>query len=260
MPVVGQPKILEKLNRIPSILLLIGEKGSGRHLISSEISRQLNLDIEDISESINKEQLYDIYTAAEQKIYFLDFSKIDIKRQNSLLKFIEEPPQNSYILGICENKAQVIYTLLNRFSIWELEKYSKETLRQFTDNEDLISIFNTPGQLKEFESLSIDISKYKATCDALIERIQNANIANILTLPNKIAFSEKDKKTSSNISIDLFKIILLNTIEAKVRSSNDKRYINQYSVINRLISDLYVPNINKKILFEHFLLEFKYTR
>ena len=256
MSIIGQDNILEKLNNIPRVLLLVGDRGSGKHLIISKISDILNLSAIDISSSINKDQLYEIFVSPEQYIYILDFSKISIKNQNVLLKFIEEPPLNCYVIGICENINQVIYTLQNRFKIWNLEKYSKEELKIFTENSSLLEIFNTPGQIIEFNTLDTDIDKYKNLCDLIIEKISNANIANILTIPDKISFTEKDK---SGISIDLFKIILLNSILEKIKLNNNIKYIKQYSIINEFINDLYIPNINKRVLFEHFLLQLKYT-
>ena len=60
------------------------------------------------------------------KIYIIDSSTISIKEQNIILKFVEEPLKNSYIIILKNSK--LLPTILNRCQKWKFEAYSKEEL------------------------------------------------------------------------------------------------------------------------------------
>ena len=78
MSIIGQNKILEKINvSIPRILLLSGDKGSGKHLISKYISDILKLDMLDISLNISRDIIYDIYYINIYMIHIV-YNMIDI--------------------------------------------------------------------------------------------------------------------------------------------------------------------------------------
>lgn len=263
MQIIGQEKLLNILNAylennsLPTSLLFVGEKGCGKHTIASYISSRLNIDIVDISEQITEEYLIDRYISANKNIYLLDFSSISIKKQNALLKFIEEPPVNSYIIAICEDKSQVITTIQNRCQILTFDKYSKQQLENFTDNEYLLSVCKTPGRIINFQALSnIDIEYYRQLIKTILEKIYNANIANILTISNKVAFKEEESK--DKLPIDLFLLMLKEETVSRVIAGQDLS--NQYVIIEKLFNDCLIPHINKKYLFENFLIRLKYSK
>ena len=155
---IGQKKIknlieTSSLDNFPNSLILLGEKGSGKHTICDLISDKLNLQIIDISEKLTQEMIDEIYTRVEPYIYIISDEKLTIKNQNSILKFLEEPLKNSYIILLVENRNKLLPTILNRCQIWELEKYS---------------------------------------INELIEKIPIASFSNILSITNRINFDGKE--------------------------------------------------------------------
>lgn len=262
MQIIGQEKLLNNIDALidksalPQSILLVGDLGSGKHSIINYVSDKLQISVIDLSNNISDEIISDIYLSVTRNIYLLHFSNISIKNQNSLLKLIEEPPQNCIIIGICEDKSQVIPTIQNRCQIWTLEKYSKELLRFFTDNEYLLSVCNTPGKIITFQNLDgIDINYYKTLANTVIERIYNANVANILTISDKLSFKQEDNK--EKLSADLFIGILKYTTLEKINSNIELS--RQYDLIEKLYNDFMIPHINKKYLFDNFLLRLKYS-
>ena len=173
------------------------------------------------------------------------------------MKFIEEPPVNSYIIAICEDKSQVIPTIQNRCQILTFDKYSKQQLENFTDNEYLLSVCKTPGRIINFQALSnIDIEYYRQLIKTILEKIYNANIANILTISNKVAFKEEESK--DKLPIDLFLLMLKEETVSRVIAGQDLS--NQYVIIEKFFNDCLIPHINKKYLFENFLIRLKYSK
>ena len=263
MQIIGQEKLLNIIdtfldsNNLPQSLLLVGDKGCGKHTIASYIAKRLGLEIRDISSKVSDEYLSDIYLAVTRYIYLLDFSCISFKSQNSLLKFIEEPPKNCYIIGVCENKTQILPTTQNRCSVLCFDRYTKQQLTFLTDDEYLLSVCNTPGKIITFQNMTgIDIEKYKSLAKTIVEKIYNANIANILTISNKLSF--KDTDTSETLSVDLFLVMLKKEIESRI--VHDTSLSNQYYLVEKLYNDFMIPHVNKKYLFENFLIRLKYSR
>ena len=58
MNIIGQDSLISKINNLtldsfPRSIILVGEKGSGKHLICSYISQKFELDVIDISLSLD---------------------------------------------------------------------------------------------------------------------------------------------------------------------------------------------------------------
>ena len=105
--IIGQKKLITKLDSFnldtfPHSTLFIGEKGSGKHTIINYISENIiNLPIVDISETISYDYIDLIYRNPNPFIYLVDINKMTEKEQNILLKFVEEPLKNAYIMLLC---------------------------------------------------------------------------------------------------------------------------------------------------------------
>lgn len=250
---LGQNKILSyldnsTLNTFPQSLILVGEKGCGKHLYCKEVSNKFNIDLLDITDKLNLECISDLYINPKPYLYLIDTSKISIKEQNIILKFIEEPPENSLIVLLCEDLNYLLPTIKNRCVKWIFEPYSKEDLRVFIkDQEDisLLDLFETPGQLLEIQKLNI--YPYKELASKILEKINIASIPNTLTISNNIGF--KDEKDKLNLFI--FQKILLREAFNNFLNSSD---ISKYEIINNYINYSKIPKIDQKILFDNFLI------
>lgn len=257
----GQSKIGNKiysltLDTFPRTLLLEGKKGSGRRSIIKEISNKLNLEINDISNQLSNETIDDIACSVKPSIYFINTESITVKNENVILKFLEEPLKNSFIILICEDSNQLIPTIKNRCQVWKLEEYTKEFLNTFiepkydaTMRREILEFCETPGQIIEYQILPInDMSEYATkifTC------ISSANIANVLNISNAIAYkNEKDK-----FDFNLFCKILTKTACKLFREN--KISVDAYMLTQKLNHNRTIFNIDKKYLFEKYLINLK---
>ena len=129
--------------------MLVGEQGSGRHTLCEYIASILNIPMQDITEIISQELIEDIYNRVNPSLYLIDGDKLSIKEENAILKFLEEPLKNSFIIVLCENTSGILPTIVNRCLIWELNGYSPNILKQiFPDAPELcLQIAKTPGQV-----------------------------------------------------------------------------------------------------------------
>jgi len=256
---VGQKKLFEKINNLslkslPHSLMLVGEYGCGKHLASDEISSKLGIPIKDISDSLNAETINNIYDMVTPQIYTINGDSITLKEESAILKFIEEPSKNAYIIIFCENRGRMLNTILNRCIIWEFEPYTMDELLSFAPSAstELLKVANTPGKLIEWSPQPI--SDIQEVCDNIINRMINANIPNALTLPDKIAWKEEDKNKYNK---NLFLQMLLFTAKEKVIDDKDKIWYNVYVLTNKFLNDSHIPHIDFQKLFENYILNLK---
>ena len=254
--IIGQEKICKHIDsctidNFPRTLLLLGEYGSGKHLIIDYISNKYNMEIEDISDVLTLETIDNITHRTFPKIYVINSAKLTIKNENVILKFLEEPLKNSFIVVLCEHKSSIIPTVWNRCQVWELSKYEQDFLKTFTqdDNEYLLKVADTPGKVLEYQHYPLkdmfDLA-YK-----IFNSIKKANFANVLTISRFIAFKNEKDKFDFNLFLD----ILLN-ISSELCCKNQISS-EVYWLTNRLNNNKHIFNIDKKALFEHYLIELK---
>lgn len=253
---VGQCEIIKKINTLtldtfPKTLMLAGGYGSGKHTIMRLIADKLQLTIINISDNLNIDTITEIYTDTEPHIYCIEGNLITEQEESVILKFLEEPPVNAYIIILCENKYSMLNTILNRCQIWELKAYSIDELKQLTTNEDLLNVVLTPGEIIDWESQPI--SEITNLCNLMIEKIPDSNFANVLTISNKLKFT----KDSVGYDVRLVGRILSMCALNKIITTKEAKYYPIYDKINKFNNSYVGVCRDKKKLFEHLLTELK---
>lgn len=254
---IGQEKLLNKLNSFnldtfPHSCLLLGEKGSGKHTIVNYISENIiNLPVVDISETISFDYIDLIYRNPNPFIYLVDINKMTEKEQNILLKFVEEPLKNAFIILLCDNANLVLNTLYTRCRIFELDSYSKEELEQFiseTENKDLItSILRTPGKI--LNTNLANISDIYNLCITIVEKINVANFSNALSIANKLNYKDEYNK----FDLDIFFDTLVYTLYNKYLKENKQSIYNMYLLTIQERKKLVDKRLNKEVFVQNFL-------
>jgi len=257
--IVGQKKLINKiqeynLDTFPRSLLISGIEGSGKHTLCNFISDYLCLELIDITDTISLDLIDEITLRAKPYIYFIDGSILSDKKENVLLKFIEEPLKNSFIIIICESTSQLLPTVVGRCQLWEMEIYTKDELKQFTNNDLILQVAKTPGEVKKFENQ--DIEAIINLCNTIVDRIGNANYANTLTISDKIAFDNEVDK----FDFRCFVRCLQDTLADRALKADGKDF-HKFSLAFFTTSDLYrmsyIKNINKKNLLDSYLTTIK---
>ena len=258
--ILGQDEILDRVDKatldtFPRSLILFGDRGSGKHLIIDYIKDHLKLGVIDISESISQEVIDEIMVSPNPAIYFINSSQLTARKQNVLLKFLEEPLKNSYIVILTESLATLLPTIINRCQVWTLKKYEFELLSSLCDNdEQILAIATTPGQIEALKTQ--DVSSMFSLANTMVDRISNANYANILTITSKLDFDGKD---TNKFNIIFFITTLIKVLRDKVVNceQNNQRYVDAFILTKKLYNDTYIANINLQNLFECYLTNLK---
>lgn len=209
-------------NNIPRCLFVKNYSENDKEELLEEVKTKLNIEIYKI-ETISKELLDELLLCPIKYICVFDSCELDYKKQNLLLKFLEE--YKGYSILFNREDLELLPTILSRIS----------TL-YFSFNKDFSRSLNLHSSLSEDELDKL--------CDLILNNITKASLQNTLTLTNRI---EPDKEQNMNIFLNkmYFKAIELKLLE---ESLFIKKYIEN---LNRF------KNLNKTIYTDNFLIELR---
>ena len=260
---IGQTEIINSINSICSIdnlsksIIIYGSPGMGRHTLFKYICDKFNFNVEEINFELTLDILNDMYNLSIPKMYLIDFDKLkDSKQldrfQNTLLKFIEEPPEFAWITIISHNYISVLETILNRCVIFNLQSYSLEELKQIAllhnkcfSDEELLGL-STPYNIINITHDKIE--QIQQLIDNIIKNMYKANMSNVLSI---------HKKFDNGIDIFLFIHLFITSLYDVYIIDYEKKYFSAIRLTQKLNKDLYVLNINKSYLIENYLLNLK---
>lgn len=249
MEIVGQKKLLARLNTytvdtFPRSVLFVGEKGAGKHLIASYVQKEIiKFPLIDLTTTISDEVIDNIYRNPNPAVYLIDMSEMMEREQNILLKFIEEPLNNAFIILLCESKNFVLNTVVNRCVIFELEKYSREELETFVEDKDknlMLQLLRTPGQI--LNTNISNISEILNVCEKIATKMNAANYSNALSICDKINYKDEYDK----FDLILFMDCLNFTLFSNYQTTNNKNIYEMYCVTRDKRKKLLDKRLNKQ--------------
>lgn len=249
MAIIGQKLLLNKINSFdfttfPHSSIILGEQGSGKHLMVNYIATKLGLDLIDITENITTDTLNEIYLSSIPSLYLIDSSLITEKEQNILLKIVEEPSPISFIIILSETKLRLLDTLINRCISFDMDLYSKEELSTFIKNEKdkslILKIFRTPGKI--ITANTAHLKEIYSLCNKIVTKINMASYSNTLTIIDRLNYKDEYDKYDYNIFIDLLVLALYDNY----KKTKTETALNMYIETNYEIKKLQDRRINKK--------------
>lgn len=259
---IGQEVLVHKiqqytLDTFPRSVILLGDTGSGRHTICNEISSHLNIQQVLIDSSITYENIEEFTTRPIPYLYVFNADLLSVKQQNVILKFLEEPLNNCYIIIICRVKQQLLDTILNRCQLWTLAKYTEQTLHTMFPqaNELQLTLSSTPGQLITVSNVqNQDLYYMKDLATKILNSISKATVSNVLSVPDRFYYNDAEE---GKYNFDIFLKLLLAESFKNVVESNIATCYTTYMLTEELLNRTFVPNVNKKQLFENYLMKLK---
>lgn len=210
---------------------------------------------------------------SKNKVFIIDsIDELNFNAQNSLLKVLEEPKNNTYIFLICHNINNVINTVISRSNISNINKLDFDSFSQAIKNSNI-----NASQLQLLYQITnssiakaLDFIKYNGfdLYEQILECISNKNIIKIQNFCNNI--DNNEYYNLFVIIINYIFSILLNIINnvnysknnhnSKINillnNRNNEKIIKNYDMFNSLINDIAVFNLNKAHCINIFLLQF----
>lgn len=252
--ILGQEKLIQQIDKfslqtMPKTLLLLGPRGSGKHLIVEYISEHLGIPITAITEKTSAEELAVYSLAQAPSIFLIDCSTVIAKQQNQFLKFIEEPSALAYNILLAESETSLLPTILNRCVKFFLAPYTKSVLKQlfpeFTD-DSIFEICTTPGQLRDVSQKQL--SSLCKLCNDLLCHLKDIDYSSLLRLELLINYKEEYDYFDFNQFLAAFTLAAFK----KFAEAEDEFYFDIYKFCSNEQSKL----IDKVFDKERFMLSF----
>lgn len=256
---VGQNNLIARLKsfsieNFPHTTLFLGDKGCGKHtIVSTIVAPHLKLDVINITEYISFEYILEIQLRAIPAIYLIDMSSLNDRQQNIILKFIEEPLSNSFIILLSETKESLLDTIINRCSVFTFEPYTKEQLVSFMDNKNerlqelTLRVCTTPGQV--IETGPDKIKDMFELSQKIVDKISESNYPNALSIAQRVNYKDEYDKFDVNV---LFNVLITVLFDSYVIDNNQlslKLYYKAVEYKNKLRNQ----RLNREIIVESFL-------
>lgn len=247
---IGQSALLSRLSSyslkdFPRAVLLCGEHGSGKTTLINEVANSLGIDVVDITETISDELLDEINVSQTMRGYILNLGDLDVRKQNILLKFIEEPPVNAIVFLECADLGAVLDTVSNRCIRFELKPYSKDELRSF-GSEEALEYCATPGQMQELTPDILNDLKKLVTSMLDKDVISKASFVNVLNIGIK----------AKAMGYSVFERVLYHELKNMYidKASDDAYYKRALAMLNDYSENLKKPNISKERATDFFAI------
>ena len=194
---VGQENIKQMIetwrrsDSFPRFLIIAGPKGSGKKTLSDYITRQMKatkVDGENGADDV-REAIAQSYKTAISVIYvFSDTDKMSVPAKNALLKVTEEPPRKATFIMTVEDVNNTLATLRSRGTVINMEPYTVQDLKNFSDSDKICNIATNPGEVKELEKLNID--EFIVFCEKVLDNIAVVTGVNAFKIANSFRFKE----------------------------------------------------------------------
>lgn len=251
---VGQSHLQQLLKTpfesFPHSLLLVGERGCGKHHFAQAFAEHYGCDLCDITAQLTYEFLTEVSLNPTPTFYLVDLGSITEKEQNLLLKSVEEPSSGSYFILLTEALTQVLDTIPNRCCVMEFLPYSNKELQQFLtqeQNPQLLHYFRTPGKL--LDSQKLDLDALVGLCDLLLSKLKSVNYANLLTVVSKINLKDEYDK----YDLSMFLGVLSHQARTKYLETKQPLYLQCYQICQKETKKLVDKRINKQYFLYNLL-------
>ena len=135
---IGQKEVLKQIDNLiekgfPRFVVITGQKGQGKTELAKYISKKMNIQIIEFGIKIDeiREMIEMAYKQTEPLIYLIqNADKMSIGAKNSLLKVIEEPPNNCYVIMELQQMENTLETIKSRCQEIKMEQYSEEDIQE----------------------------------------------------------------------------------------------------------------------------------
>lgn len=274
---IGQSKLLQSINKLiddgfPRFVVITGQRGQGKKTLANYISHKLNY--QTIKSDIKIDELRNIielaYQQTEPIIYLIpDADKMSLGAKNSLLKVIEEPPNNAYFIMTLQTIDNTLPTIKSRCIELKMDNYSDEELNKFVDminpnidNLERIILTDIGENYYEIDTLNrYGANQFYEYVQKVVNNIYKVSGANSFKLAEKINLKDDDSKYDLELFLRTFKIIcmdnILQIIDLDEHKEEFKNYAMSIDATRDIIDQLSITGINKQSLLDIWILNIR---
>ena len=208
-------------------------------------------DVREIIDEVNKKP----FEGDKKVIIIHQGNKLTIQAQNALLKTIEEPPTEVYIIILCESLELILDTIKSRCEIYKLTPLTKDELYKYIAIKGYdYSEEEKASAIAFSEGIPVRIDRYFSDTELqelrdkivdLLLQLTNNEIEAILEKEEQLVSYKQNKEEVINLLSSFIRDILVNK-----EVYNENLIINRDKIkeIERLTNEMSFKKLNKMIL------------
>ena len=272
---IGQKEVLKQIDNLiekgfPRFIVITGEKGQGKTELAKYISKKLEYPLVEFGIKVDeiREMIEMSYKQTEPIIYLIqNGDKMSLGAKNSLLKVIEEPPNNAYFIMELQQIENTLETIKSRCQQIKMENYTQEDINSFSEG---LSI--TPEETVILSDIAknkyqVDLLlKYKPVefynyVDKVVNNIYRVSSANSFKLSEKLDLKDTGEGYDLNLFFEVFKNICLEQAQILVEVEDMKldfiSYTKSIEITSKYQQKLKINGINKQSLIDNWILDIR---
>ena len=254
--IIGQKTLLSNLDKFidndlfPHFIILIGQKGSGKKLVSKYIAEKLNATycLCDIKVDAIREVIDTAYTIKDKTVYCIaDADTMRNEAKNAMLKITEESPKNAYFILTVSDSSFLLDTIKSRAQIFYLNEYSKNELKEYLQKlsnnnniPEVVDIARTPYEVDYIIQQGKSFFDY---VQLVIDNIAEVESANAFKSSNRLALKNEEDKYDLSVFWKIF-IYKLQQIEATISNNSISNHFMR-NATGIYITCKYLNRVNK---------------
>ncbi len=199
---IGQQRNMETIKKwrlkrsTPRFILISGE---GERLeLAKVIGKSLNASTVIVGKTADeiRDVVRSSYEVTKTTLYILeDGDNMSAAASNSLLKITEEPPYNSYFVMLCEDKVNILGTIISRSTSMPMNRYSVQELMEVTKEPSLLSYCTNPVQIREYLENVEGFKEFVSYCDNIANNIVTMSGLDSFRINEKLKLKDDSKGT-----------------------------------------------------------------
>ena len=208
-------------------------------------------DVREIIDEVNKKP----FEGDKKVIIIHQGNKLTIQAQNALLKTIEEPPTEVYIIILCESLELILDTIKSRCEIYKLTPLTKDELYKYiaikgydySEEEKSSAIAfseGIPGRIDRYFS-DTELQDLRDKIVDLLLQLTNNEIEAILEKEEQLVSYKQNKEEVINVLSSFIRDILVNK---EVYNENLIMNRDKIKEIERLTNEMSFKKLNKMLL------------
>lgn len=285
---IGQKEVLRKVDNLieqgfPRFLIITGPKGQGKRELAKYIMCKLDNYYKDeladkggcymieVGTKIDeiREMIQMAYKQTEPIIYIIsNADKMSIGAKNSLLKVIEEPPNNAYFILTLQQIENTLPTIKSRCQELKMEDYSVDEINQMlyaikpdaTKMEECI-IEDIACNYYEIQLLiGYGVEEFYNYAQKVFNHIYKVQSANSFKLSEKLALKNEEDKYDVALFLKTFRILCMDELMDHIDMGDNtdfECYSKSISETSKTLMQLSITGINKASLIDVWILSIR---
>lgn len=256
-------------NDFPRFALIIGPYGSGKKTLANYIANKLSKKIilpADVSVGSMRDLITIAHSLQEPAVFIVpDIDGMAVAAKNSLLKVLEEPPNNTYwILTAC-NKDNILSTITSRSVTLLMTPYSKDELTYYAQStyavteEDLkiiLRVCSNPGEINDL--MKNNLLEFYNYVKLVVDNIAEVSGANSFKIASKLCLKKDGEGYDLNLFWNAFKA---ECVDRLMQNLKDYKQLAMWSagisITSKFQNELGIPGINKVSLVDDWILSIR---